>query len=368
MSEIDGLARKTVFSISPYIPGKPIEEVKREYGITDVIKMASNENPLGPSPLALQALKDAIDKVNIYPDGNCYYLKQELAANLGCAEDQLIIGNGSDEVLKLLAETFLNPGDEVIFAQPTFSEYEFVCRVMDAVPVGVPVASDFGHDLQAMADRINNRTKIIFICNPNNPTGNIITGDDLDAFLNKVPEHMLVVMDEAYHEYVTDPAYPDSLAYVKKGSRLISLRTFAKIYGLAGLRIGYGVSSPEIIALINRVKEPFNVNCLAQIAARAALHDFEHLRRSRELVASGISFLYEAFDRIGLKYVRTQANFIFVDIGVDSRKIFPILLKEGIIVRTGDIFGLPNYIRVTIGTADQNLRFVQTIERILKFV
>jgi histidinol-phosphate aminotransferase len=266
-------------------------------------------------------------------------LKRDLAASLGCQPDQLIIGNGSDEVLMMIAQTFLDPGDEIIFAQPTFSEYEFVCRVMDAVPVAVPVDSNFGHDLQAMAKRINEKTKIVFICNPNNPTGDIITEDALKDFLDKVPERVIVVVDEAYLEYTTDPTYPDSLAYVREGRRVIAIRTFAKIYGLAGLRIGYGIASPEIISLINRIKEPFNVNSLAQIAARAALQDVEHLRRSRELVASGKSFLYESFDRLGLKYIPTQANFIFVDIGVDSLSAFRSLITKGVIVRTGDIFG-----------------------------
>lgn len=366
MSGVDDLARKAIFSINPYVPGKPIEEVQREYGISDVIKLASNENPLGPSPLAMDALRNCIANVNYYPDGNCYYLKNDLAVKVGCGADQLIIGNGSDEILKLIAETFLSPGEEIIFAQPSFSEYEFVCRVMDAVPIAVPVDGNFAHDLQAMAGRINKRTKIVFICNPNNPTGNIVTGDDLEAFLDDVPEHVLVVIDEAYREYVTDPDYPDSLQYVREGRKLISLRTFAKIYGLAGLRIGYGISSPEIISLINRVREPFNVNYLAQIAASAALRDDEHLRRSRELVVSGRSFLYKAFDRLGLKYVPTQGNFIFVDIGIDSRTAFQSLIMEGIIIRTGDIFGLPHFIRVTIGTSEQNQRFVQALEKILK--
>jgi histidinol-phosphate aminotransferase len=365
MSKIDDQARKALFSISPYVPGKPIEEVQREYGIDDVIKLASNENPLGPSPLAMEAIRNWISKVSIYPDGNCFYLKRDLAAHLGVGVDQLIIGNGSDEVLMMIAQTFLDPGDEIVFAQPTFSEYEFVCRVMDAVPVAVPVKSNLAHDLQAMSARINEKTKIVFICNPNNPTGNIVTGDDLKDFLNKVPEKVIVVIDEAYLEFTTDPAYPNSLAYLGEGRRVISVRTFAKIYGLAALRIGYGISSPEIISLINRVKEPFNVNSLAQVAARAALQDLEHLRRSRELVASGKSFLYENFDRLGLKYIPTQANFIFVDIGIDSKSAFRSLIAEGVIIRTGDIFGYPSHIRVTIGTPEQNLRFIKALQKVL---
>jgi histidinol-phosphate aminotransferase len=365
MSRVDDLARRTVFSISPYVPGKPIEEVQREFGVFDVIKMASNENPLGPSPLAVEAMRGCLSEVGFYPDGNCYYLKQDLAASLGCSEDQLIIGNGSDEILKMIAETFLNPGEEVVFAHPSFSEYEFVSRIMDATPVAVPVDDSFTHDLKKIAAKISGRTKLVFICNPNNPTGTIVTGNDLEAFLDAVPEHVLVVLDEAYHEYVTDPAYPDSLSYVKEGRRLIFLRTFAKIYGLAGLRIGYGVSSSGVISLINRVKEPFNVNYLAQEAARAALRDTDHLRRSRELVESGKGFMYEALDGLGLKYVPTEGNFIFMDTGADSRELFPALLREGVIVRTGDIFGYPNFIRVTIGTPEQNQRFIQVLQKVL---
>jgi histidinol-phosphate aminotransferase len=364
VSGLDDLARKTVFAISPYVPGKPIEEVQREYGVADCIKMASNENPLGPSPLAIEALKGFADKVHYYPDGNCFYLKSDLAASLGCQEDQLVIGNGSDELLKLIAETFLSPGDEIMFGQPSFSEYEFVGRVADAVPVAVSLGSRFAYDLQAMAGQVTERTKVVVICNPNNPTGAIVTGDELEAFLETIPGHVLVVMDEAYREYVTDLAYPEVDVY-NRSSRVICLRTFSKIYGLAGLRIGYGISSPEMISLINRVREPFNVNSLAQVAARAALKDVEHLRQSRELVVAGREYLCTAFDRLGLTYVPSQANFVFVDIGMDSRAAFRLLIMEGIIVRTGDIFGYPNFIRVTVGTMEQNRRFIQALEKIM---
>jgi histidinol-phosphate aminotransferase len=365
MGKVEEMARKTIFGISPYVPGKPIEEVEREFGVSDCIKLASNENPLGPSPKAVAALQEAVTGVNYYPDGNCFYLKRDLAAHLGCGEDQLIIGNGSDEILQLIAATFLDPGDEVVYAQPTFSEYEFVSRVMDAVPVAVPVRDDFTHNLQAMAARITPRTKIIFICNPNNPTGSIVAAEEMELFLRGIPETVLVVVDEAYREYVTDPRYPDSMELLKAGHRLIILRTFAKIYGLAGLRIGYGVSGPGTIALINRVKEPFNVNLLAQVAARAALRDTKHLERSREMVIQGRRFLYDSFDRLGLSYIPTQANFIFVNIKKDSRAVFPALLREGVIVRTGDIFGYPDYIRVTIGTQEQNQRFLEKLQQVL---
>ncbi len=365
MPRVEDLGRKTIFSINPYVPGKPIEEVEREFGISDALKMASNENPLGPSPKAIAALREAAVRVNIYPDGYCFYLKRDLAAELKCKEEQLIIGNGSDEILKLIAEAFLDPGDEVIYAQPTFSEYEFVSRVMDALPVPVAVSQDLAHDLKAMAARISPRTKIVFICNPNNPTGTMITGDELELFLKAIPDRVLVVIDEAYREYVTDPHYPDSMGLLRQDDRLIILRTFAKIYGLAGLRIGYGISSPEIIAMINRVKEPFNVNYLAQVAARASLRDADHLQRSRELVIEGRGFLYEAFERLGLPYIPTQANFIFVNIGKDSRDVFTRLLREGVIVRTGDIFGYPEFIRVTIGTPEQNQLFLEKLQKVL---
>ncbi len=368
MSSIKDLGRKVIFSISPYVPGKPIEEVERQLGITGVIKLASNENPLGPSPMAVDAMRQALGRVSNYPDSNCYYLKKELALHLGCREDNLAFGNGSDELLKQIAETFLNPGDEILFAQPSFSEYEFVARVMDAKPIAVPLKSDFTYDLDAMLQKINSRTKLIFICNPNNPTGTIITASELFDFLNKVPEGVIVILDEAYHEYVTDPRYPNSLELIEEGKNVIILRTFSKIYGLAGLRIGYGIASPEIISMIQRVREPFNVNLMAQEAARASLYDKDHLMESKNLVIMGREYLYRAFDKLGLRYIPTQANFIFVDVNRDSVTLFNSLLRQGVIVRTGDIFGYPSYIRVTIGTPEQNERFINCLERALNEV
>lgn len=359
---IEDRGRKVIFSINPYVPGKPIEEVKRELGITDVIKLASNENPLGPSPLAIDAMKKALERVNSYPDSNCYYLKKELALHLGCKEDNLIFGNGSDELLKLIAETFLNPGDEVIFSKPSFSEYEFVTKVMDATPITVSLKEDFTYDLEEMLKKINSRTKLIFICNPNNPTGTILTSAELLEFMKRVPEEVIVIFDEAYFEYVTDEHYPDTLELIKQGKNVIVLRTFSKIYGLAGLRIGYGIAKPEIISMIHRVREPFNVNLLAQEAARASLSDKNHLMESKKLVLMGREYLYQAFEKLGLKYVQTQTNFIFVDVNCDSVALFNSLLRQGVIVRTGDIFGYPNYIRVTIGTPEQNERFIKCLE------
>ncbi|MDH7576361.1 MAG: histidinol-phosphate transaminase [Bacillota bacterium] len=365
MRKVEDLGRRAIFNLNPYVPGKPVEEVERELGISGVIKLASNENPLGPSPLALEALQRAIARVNFYPDSNCFYLKRVLAAHLGCREENLIIGNGSDELLKLIAETFLEREDEVIFAHPSFSEYEFASKIMEANCISVPVKEDLTHDLEAMAKKIGPRTKLIFICNPNNPTGTIVTQEELQAFFAGISPDILIIVDEAYHEYVTDPLYPNSLQFVEEGRNVIILRTFSKIYGLAGLRIGYGISRPEIIALINRVREPFNVNLLAQEAARAGLEDKDHLKRSRDMVLEGKEYLYKAFQKMGLKYVPTHANFVFVNVFRDSREVFPALLREGVIVRTGDIFGYPTYIRVTIGTPQENERFIAGLERVL---
>lgn len=365
MEKLAPRCREAILEIKPYVPGKPIEEVQRELGIKDVIKLASNENPLGPSPDAVMALREAVEKVYLYPDGNCYYLKEALAAKLEVSADQLIIGNGTDEILKMLAEAFVNPGEEIVVADPTFSEYEFAAQVMGGRAIKVP-CRDFRHDLEAMAAAITDRTRLIFVCNPNNPTGTIVEQQELDAFLAKVPPHILVVLDEAYNEYVTSPAYPDSLGYVRAGQpNIIVLRTFSKIYGLAGLRVGYGISHPEIIKALNRVREPFNVNFLAQVAAIAALKDEYHVAKSKEVNTEGKEFLYQQLQALGLKYVPTESNFIFVDIGRDSREVFEKLLKKGVIVRTGDIFGYPSFLRITIGTRRQNQRLIDALREVL---
>ncbi len=365
MEEIMLEGRKALLSIKPYVPGKPIEEVERELGITNVVKMASNENPLGPSPDAVLAIRDAAEKAYLYPDGSCHYLRQELGEYLGVGPNQLIVGNGSDEILKLLAEAYVNDGDETIMAQPSFSEYDFATQLMGGTTVMVPTR-DFTHDLQAMADAITERTRIIFICNPNNPTGTIVTRQEMDAFMERVPARVLVVFDEAYFEYVEHPEYASGLAYVLAGRpNVIVLRTFSKVYGLAGLRVGYGVAVPQLIEWISRTREPFNVNLIAQAAARASLKDPLQVTKSREVNHKGKLYLYQRFQQMGLKYVPTQANFILVDTGHPSRQVFQAMLKAGVIVRTGDIFGLDTFIRVTIGTERQNQRMADTLAGVL---
>jgi len=359
------LCRETILNIKPYVPGKPIEEVERELGIRGVIKLASNENPMGPSPKALEALQRSLARINLYPDGSCYNLKNKLASLWGWPPEGIVVGNGADEVIKLVAEAFLNPGEEAIMADPTFSEYEFATLLMGGRAVKVP-CQDWQHSLEDMAERITPNTKLVFICNPNNPTGTIVRGEDLDSFLTRVPARVLVVLDEAYAEYVEDPQYREGIDYLRRGAKnLVVLRTFSKIYGLAGLRVGYGLTSPEVAAALNRVREPFNVNLLAQEAALAALEDQEHRDKSRALNREGKEYLYREFRSLGLEYVPSQTNFIFVDVKRDGRQIFQELLKRGIIVRTGDIFGYPTFLRITVGTLEQNRRLVEALKEIL---
>ena len=356
--------RSCLKQITPYVPGKPVEELERELGLKDVIKMASNENPLGPSPMALEAVRDHLSKINFYPDGNALLLKKDLAGCLGLREENIILGNGADELITLVGAAYLHPGDEIIMAHPSFSCYEFSALLMDAIPRRIPT-KDFHLDLESMAAAVTSKTRIIFICNPNNPTGTIVKHHQLESFLKNLPPEILVVIDEAYNEYVTDPHYPSSLHFLDEGLPVLILRTFSKIYGLAGLRIGYGLSTCEIIADLNTVREPFNVNVLAQVAARAALRDTAHLMAGRELNRRAKEYLLE-FTRLGLYYVPTEANFVFLDVKTDSRELYQSLLRKGVITRPGDIFGYPQFLRISFGTEEQNRRFILALEECLK--
>ncbi len=357
-------ARKAVFSLPPYIPGKPIDEVKRELGLTDIIKLASNENPLGPSPLAMQAMEKSIKEIHIYPDANSYYLKEQLASFTGIPVEGIVLGNGSDEVLMILGLTFLNPGDEVIYADPTFVEYEFTTMVMGANCVEVPL-KDYRHDLSGILQAITKNTKMVVICNPNNPTGTIVSEKELDAFMESVPEDVLVVFDEAYSEYAESPEFCSGTKYLQQGCNVIILHTFSKIFGLAGLRIGYGLTRPEIAAAMRMATYPFNMNSAAQAAAQAALADREHMERSLELNANGKKYLYAELDRMGLNYIKTEANFILIDTGINSSEVFQELLQVGVIVRNCASYGYKTFIRVTVGTKEQNQRFIRELGKIL---
>lgn len=364
MSSITDLVRPCILEIKPYIPGKPIEEVERELGITNIIKLASNENPFGPSPKAVTAMKKAAERVNLYPDGDCYSLRQALSAHLGVSPQSLIIGNGSDELLKIFAETFLKEDDEVLMASPSFAEYEFVTRVMGSRPVMVDL-KNYTHDLKDMAAQISPKTKLIVICNPNNPTGTIVTKEEIEVFLTRVPEDAIIIFDEAYYEYVSNPAYPQTIDLVKAGRRVVILRTFSKIYGLAGLRVGYGIADPAIIECLNRVREPFNVNLVAQAGAVAALEDLGHVKKSWDNNQTGKEYLYRELKAMGLGFVPTESNFMLIDVGRESQPVFEQLMREGVIVRPGSVFGYRRHLRVSIGTAAENERFVQALRKVL---
>ena len=339
------LAREVVKDLKLYVPGKPIEEVKRELGLEEIVKLASNENPFGPSPRAVEAMLQSASKVHIYPDGNAFYLKEALARELGVDTEQLFLANGSDEVIQMIAVTFINPGDEAIMATPTFPRYQPTVLMMNGVVHEIPL-KNHDHDLEAFGDKINSKTKLIYICNPNNPTGTFVPKAELDAFMARVPESAIVIFDEAYFEFVDDPNYPNGLDYLAKGQNVMVMRTFSKMYGLAGLRLGYAVTKPELVAAMNRVREPFNVNSMAQVGALAALTDKEHVAKVKAANLAGRDYLYQAFAKLGLPYIPTVANFIMVDTGKDSAKVFQALLKKGIIVRSGDIYGYDTSVRV----------------------
>lgn len=350
--------------LRPYVPGKPIEEVEREYGLTDVVKLASNENPLGPSPRVSGAIQAALKGLPLYPDGSCYALVQALARHWEVAPENLVLGNGSDEIIHYLGLAFLRPGDELLTGDPSFVRYESAAVLNEAEFVVTPLR-EHRFDLDAMAERLSARTRLAFIANPNNPTGTMVGRRAVERFLERCPEETIVVLDEAYYEYVDDPDYPHSLDYLREGRNVVILRTFSKIYALAALRVGYGIARPEIIQALHQVREPFNVNSLAQAAALASLQDPDQVLRSRAANTEGREYLYGEFQRLGLPYVETQANFVLVDVRRPCRPVFEGLLRRGVIVRTGDIFGLPTFLRVTIGTMRDNQRFVRDLEAVL---
>ncbi len=357
---------ENIARLVPYRPGKPVEEVERELGITGIVKLASNENSLGPSPRAIEAVRKLAAKMHVYPDANCFALRQAVSRALDVAPEALVFGNGSDDIIHLLGVTFLRAGDEVIQGDPSFVRYEAAAILNDAACHLVPLTADWVHDLEAMAARVNERTRLVFIANPNNPTGTIVTRRALDAFLDRLPERVLTVLDEAYYEYATgDPEYPNGLDYVRAGRNVVVLRTFSKAYGLAGHRIGYGAMRPDIAEWLNRTREPFNVNYMAQAAAAAALDDHEHVERTIAMNAAGKTAFYTAFRDLGLPYAPTHGNFVWVDLNRDCKEVFQQLLHKGLITRTGDVFGAATHLRVTIGTAEENDKFLAALAEVL---
>ncbi|HQY56222.1 MAG: histidinol-phosphate transaminase [Nitrospira sp.] len=350
-----------IASLVPYVPGKPIEELQRELGLARAIKLASNENPIGPSPKALAVLGDTASTLHRYPDGGAFRLRGALAERCKVTPDQVILGNGSDELLGLLARTFLSPGDEAVMAEHTFVIYKMEVKAAHGVAVEVP-QKNWHHDLPAMADAITDNTRLLFICNPNNPTGTMATKAEVAALMARVPEQVVVVFDEAYYEYVRHPEFPESLGYVKAGRNVIVLRTFSKIYGLAGLRIGYGITTPEITNYLNRIRPPFNANSMAQRAALAALDDDSHVGTSRALNHAEMDKVRAGLRRLGFEALPSETNFLYFDVGRDGREVFDALLRKGIIVRHID----GQMLRVTIGLPEENHLFLSALEDVTR--
>lgn len=358
------LALPGVSQLQPYQAGKPIEELERELGIKNIVKLASNENPLGVSPAVQAVLTATVAGLARYPDANGFYLKDALATKFSVDADQITLGNGSNDVLELLARTFVQPHHEVIFSQHAFVVYPLVTKSIGATPIQVP-AKDYGHDLDAMAAAITDNTRMVFIANPNNPTGTFLTTQAIEAFLQKVPQHVLVVLDEAYYEYVPKHERSPSMQWIERYPNLVVSRTFSKAYGLAGLRAGFAVSHPSVADLMNRIRQPFNMNHLALSAALAALLDEKFLTDSIAINRKGMRQLVDFCDRQGLNYIPSHGNFLTIEVGPKAAEYYQALLQEGVIVRPVGGYELPNHLRVSIGLADENATFCQALERIL---
>jgi len=358
-------SRDFLKAISPYKPGRPIEEVARELKLKgEIIKLASNENPLGTSPLALQAVRKALKESYLYPDDNCYYFRKKLAERWSVEPGNIVVGNGSVEILPLATLAYLDPEHSAVGSEGAFIWFKIAARIAAAELIEVPMRNHT-HDLQAMLKAVKPNTRIIYIANPNNPTGTIVDRDEVEDFFRRVPDDILVIMDEAYIEYITDPRFPDSFKYFRDGKNILILRTFSKIYGLAGARLGYGIAPKEIIASLAKLRVSFNVNRFSQVAGLAALDDDRHVRRGRAVNEAGKDYLYEAYRKMGLFYLPTFANFIFVDFARDSQLVFEALQKKGIITRTIKEYGFLQALRITIGTEDQNRKLVRALKSVL---
>lgn len=349
----------------PYVPGKPVEELERELGIKSAVKLASNENPLGPSKKGINMMKKYINNLHRYPEGGCYYLAKKLSEKIKFPIENIMFGNGSNEILEIVGRTFYERGDEIIFSQYAFIVYKLVAQALGAKYYEVP-AKGLAHNLDKMVEHITKKTKIIYLANPNNPTGTMFGKKEFENFMKKVPDNIIVVLDEAYREYVEDKDYPDGLKYLKKYKNLVVVRTFSKIYGLAGLRVGYAVADKMIIDYMNRVREPFNVNTLAQFAALGALDDEEHIRKTRELTKEGLDYLYKEFKKLNIEYEKSYGNFVLMKSPINSGELYNRLLKEGVIVRPVGGYGLPEYLRVSVGLMEENKKFIKALKKVLK--
>lgn len=358
------LSNPGVQSLQPYQAGKPAEELERELGIHDIVKLASNENPLGPSPAAVSAVQDVLAGLTRYPDSNGYYLKQALSQRFNLTSNQLTLGNGSNDLLELVARTFLREGVEAIYSEYAFIVYPLVVKACGAKGVCVP-ARDYGHDLDAMADAVTEHTRVIFIANPNNPTGTCLSSQAFEKFMARLPEHVLVVLDEAYSEYTDQVDVPDGLALTAAYQNLIVTRTFSKAYGLAALRVGFAVASPVVTDLLNRVRQPFNVSSVAQVAAMAALTDHEYLERTVSMNRQGLLQMQAGLAALGVSYIPSAANFITLDCEKDALPVYQALLEQGVIVRPLGVYAMPQHLRVTLGTEAENQRFLDALKKVI---
>ena len=376
MSDCDlfSLATKGVQALSAYQPGKPVDELEREYGVSNIIKLASNENPLGPSPTVVSAIKNELQELARYPDGNGFALKSALAEMHNVSIEQVTLGNGSNDILEILTRAFVTTDHEVVFSQHAFAVYPIVTQAVGAKAIVVP-AKNWGHDLEAMFLAITAKTRVVFIANPNNPTGTYLSESVLFDFIKKVPQHVLVVLDEAYFEFAYDQGssedsiaqkdYPSGMKWANQFPNLIVTRTFSKAYGLAGLRVGYSISHVQVADILNRVRQPFNVNSLALLAAEKALSDTDYLSKGIELNAQGMKLLTSAFETMKLTYIPSVGNFVCVNVGIDAMKVYDDLLHEGVIVRPIANYEMPEYLRVTVGTKEENIRFVEALKQVL---
>ncbi|MCG6915946.1 MAG: histidinol-phosphate transaminase [Deltaproteobacteria bacterium] len=353
-----------ISTLKPYPPGKPLEELEREYGITNSIKLASNENPLGTSPLALEAIKRNLKNLRRYPDGSGYYLKRRLSQLLGVDEPSIVLGNGSNEIIDLVIRTFVQPEEEVLMSEPTFLVYPLMTQAVGARAVKVP-QKYFAHDLEAMAKAVTPNTRVVFLDNPNNPSGTVISRKEFEVFRNRLPGDLIIVLDEAYMEFANPERTITGLEYLSDSPPVISLRTFSKAHGLAGLRVGYGIMPPEVADYLNRLRQPFNVNSLGQVAALAALDDEEFILETQKVVREGLAFLYAELEKLQLRTHPTQANFFLIDVGHDGRKVYEAMLRRGVIVRAMNSYGLDNYIRISVGRPEENQRFVDTLAEVM---
>jgi histidinol-phosphate aminotransferase len=357
------LVRKNILNLTPYVAGKPIEETKRQLGLREVIKLASNENPLGPSPKALDAIKKGLKEINRYPDSSGFYLKKKLAKTMNLEPTNFALGNGSDELIDIILKAFVDPDENIVTADVTFLEYEILASVLGCRIKRAPLKY-FKYDLDAIRKNIDSKTKLVFIANPNNPTGTYVTRIEMEDFIKELPDEAILVVDEAYDTFIDVDDFPITSKFIKN-KNVIVLKTFSKAYGLAGLRIGYSIASPELIGCMEKARQPFNVNSLAQKAAIAALDDGKFLEKTRRVILEGKNFIYDSLNKLGLSYVPSVANFILIDVGRDGMDVFNRMLNRGVIVRDMKQYGLKNYIRVTIGTKKENERFVKVLKKVI---